>query len=230
MSLRLNRYAVPWNAIGTSSVPIALPTAIWTDDARATIPAKLTSLLSNPDTIDFTKEMLRKALAKRGVSEANVGGSLDQPVYHYNNINVKYFAIHDTSTPFTDSPGFDPDYINISKWSGNRLSGLAVNKTHVYITRNGFTKTDQSYKEAVDATRFETPTLHTGLFLHHELIQPRIKISGIDAKSPDPGFTPIQYELLALCYLASSFRRGKWLIPAFHCVIIILLRLEILTQ
>jgi hypothetical protein len=190
------------------------------DDTRATIPAKLKNILSNPDTIGFTKEMLRKALTKRNILEANIGGSLDQPVSRdSNNDAAKYFAIHDTSTSLSNTQEFDPDFINTNKWSGNNLNTLPVNVTHVYITRNGLTKTDNPYQDAVDGTRFEKPNLHIGLFLHHELVQPRHTISGIDAKSPDPGFTPIQYELLALCYLAASLRRGKWLIPAFHCVI-----------
>jgi Putative peptidoglycan binding domain len=190
------------------------------DDAHAIIPAKLTSILSNLDTLGFTKEMLRKTLAKHGVSEANIGGSLDRPVSRDGNNNpAKYFAIHDTSTPFTNTQGFDPDFINTNKWPGNNLNTLPANVTHVYITRNGLTKTDNPYEEAVDATKFERPNFYIGLFLHHELVQPRIEISGVDAKSPDPGFTPIQYDLLAFCYLAASLRRGKWLIPAFHCVI-----------
>jgi hypothetical protein len=61
--------------------------------------------------------------------------------------------------------------------------------------------------------------IHKGRFLHHELVQPRKFKNGVDCLSPDPGFTPIQYELLALCYLATSVRRGRWLIPALHCVI-----------
>jgi Putative peptidoglycan binding domain len=189
------------------------------DDTPAKIPPKLTAILSNPDMIGFTKEMLRKVLAKRGVLEANIGGSLDKPVSQNNNNNpAKYFAIHDTSTPLSNAQEFDPDFINTNKWSGNNLNTLP-NATHVYIARNGLTKTDNPYQEAVDATKFEKSNLHIGLFLHHELVQPRHKINGIDVESPDPGFTPIQYELLALCYLAASLRRGKWLIPAFHCVI-----------
>jgi hypothetical protein len=190
------------------------------DDTPAKIPPKLTAILSNPDTIGFTKEMLRKALAKRNILEANIGGSLDKPVSRDNNNDTaKYFAIHDTSTPF-DPQEFDPDFINTSKWSGNKLSTLTVTLTHVYITRNGLTKTQNPYQVTVKGTKFEdTKPNIKGLFLHHELIQPRITIDGIDAKSPDPGFTPIQYELLALCYLSASLRRGKWLIPAFHCVL-----------
>jgi len=37
--------------------------------------------------------------------------------------------------------------------------------------------------------------------------------------SPDPGFTPAQYERLALQYIIASVRRGSWMIPAFHCVL-----------
>ena len=59
-----------------------------------------------------------------------------------------------------------------------------------------------------------------GLFLHHELIQPRIKGGfGFHAVGPTPGFTQATMDRLALCYIAAAVRRGSFLIPAFHCVL-----------
>ena len=53
-----------------------------------------------------------------------------------------------------------------------------------------------------------------GLFLHTELIQPRRAGGGGDARTPDPAFSPAQYERLALLYTSpacapidGSFRR-----------------------
>jgi hypothetical protein len=180
------------------------------DDAPAAIPKTLTSILTNRSNLGFTKELLRRALNKRGIAEANIGGSLDRSISRANNndeaeLFANYFVIHDTSTMLDDDEEFDPDFINTSKWSGNHLETLA-SVTHVFITRNGRTKTSNDY-----GTPFS--------FLHHELVQPRKGKTIQDDDSPIPGFTPIQYELLAICYLAASLRRGSWLIPAFHCVI-----------
>ena len=62
-----------------------------------------------------------------------------------------------------------------------------------------------------------------GLFLHNELIQPRKHLSGYrrrnDFKAPEPGFSPAQYEALALLYVVASVRAGFWMIPAYHAVI-----------
>jgi Putative peptidoglycan binding domain len=194
------------------------------DDAIATIPAKLTNILSNPDTIGFTKEMLRKALAKRGVLEANIGGSLDKPVSRANNNDptkslANYFVIHDTSGELSNAENFDSDFINTNKWTGNHLTRLPRETTHVYITRDGLTKTDRDYQTPWRATQFENPDIHKGRFLHHEMTQPRKFSNGYHSLAPDQGFTTLQYELLALCYCAASLRRGRWLIPAFHCVL-----------
>jgi hypothetical protein len=197
------------------------------DDAPAKMPKTLKGILSNLNTLGFTKAMLRTALDKRGILEQNIGGSLDRAISRANNNDetepsANYFVIHDTSTLLSNTQMFDPDFINSSNWSGNHLENQLRGKTHVYITRNGRTKTDNDYQTPFRATKFELSVdsaIHKGRFLHHELVQPRKLKNGIDSLSPDPGFTPIQYELLALCYLAASLRRGSWLIPAFHCVL-----------
>ncbi len=196
------------------------------DDTLAVIPDTLKRLLSNLNTLGFTKERLRIALNSRGILEENIGGSLDNAVSRANNNDeaasfANYFVIHDTSTLLSDNERFEPTFINSSNWSGNHLETLG-GVTHVFITRNGRTKTDNDYKTPFRATKFETSAgsvIHKGRFLHHEMVQPRKTKNGIDVLSPDPGFTPIQYELLAFCYLAASLRRNRWLIPAFHCVL-----------
>jgi hypothetical protein len=59
-----------------------------------------------------------------------------------------------------------------------------------------------------------------GLFPHVELIQRRRAASGHgrhnDAQSPNPAFTPAQYDRLALLYVIASVRSQHWLIPAYH--------------
>jgi peptidoglycan hydrolase-like protein with peptidoglycan-binding domain len=196
------------------------------DDTLAKIPQALKGILSNLNMLGFTKERLRRSLNSRGILEANIGGSLDEAVSRANNNDeaasfANYFVIHDTSTLLSDNEIFDPTFINSSNWSGNHLETLG-GVTHVFITRNGRTKTDNNYQTPFRATKFESSAgsvIHKGRFLHHEMVQPRKTKNGIDCLSPDPGFTLIQYELLAFCYLAASLRRGCWLIPAFHCVL-----------
>jgi hypothetical protein len=201
------------------------------DDGRATIPATLAGILSDINKLGFTKTKLRAVLAKRGIAEANIGGSLDRVVSRANNndeskSSATYFAIHDTSNLLDDDESFDAAFINSSQWAGNHLENL-TSEAHVFITRNGRTKTTNDYQTPSRATRFEmehvgsdNPTIHKGRFLHHELVQPRRPKSGVpDADSPKPGFTASQYELLAICYLAASLRRGSWLIPVLHCVL-----------
>jgi hypothetical protein len=201
------------------------------EDTPRTLPPTLTSLLSNVQKLGFTKEQLRKLLAREGVLEANIGGSLDKPVARANNNDedasfANYFVIHDTSTPLHDGETFDPDFIDTSKWSGNWLENNSGD-THVFITRNGRSKTQNDYQTPYRATRFESKNIgsagsviHKGRFLHHELIQPRLPAGGVaDGSAPKPGFTPEQYKLLALCYFSASLRRGQWLIPVFHAVL-----------
>lgn len=201
------------------------------DDSPANIPATLAGLLARPDSLGFSKSALRAALAQRGVLESRIGGSLDDVVSRANDNDegaapANYFVIHDTSTKLPASQTFDPAVINTAQWSGNNLENQPAGVTHVYISRDGKTKTDGNYHTARRATQFElrhpgftNAVIHKGRFLHHELVQPRKGPGNSDADSPDPGFTPVQYEMLALCYLAASLRRGRWLIPAFHCVL-----------
>jgi peptidoglycan hydrolase-like protein with peptidoglycan-binding domain len=80
--------------------------------------------------------------------------------------------------------------------------------------------TDREYSTPWRATQFELrSTIFRGYFLHHEMIQPRLGPGSSDIESPDPGFTQVQYERLALQYLIASVRRGSWMIPGFHCVL-----------
>jgi peptidoglycan hydrolase-like protein with peptidoglycan-binding domain len=139
---------------------------------------------------------------------------------------ANYFVIHDTSTSLPAGKTFDPAFIDTGAWDGNRLSNQPAGKTHVYITRDGKTRTDADYHTPRRATQFELrhqgftdPLVHRGSFLHHELVQPRRGPKPAEPDAPTPGFTPAQYELLAVCYLAASVRRGRWLLPAFHCVL-----------
>jgi hypothetical protein len=197
------------------------------DDTSATLPSILQQLLAAPQALNLTVAQLRAYLGLQGIPENMVGGSLDDPVSHADSNNAaarlaQYFVIHDTSSKLSAGQTFDPNFINSARWSGNRLSGLGRGLTHIYVTRLGETLTDRDYHTPWRATRFENTlpnALLRGLFLHHELIQPRMGPGESDIDSPDPGFTQVQYERLALQYLIASVRRGSWMIPGFHCVI-----------
>ena len=119
--------------------------------------------------------------------------------------------IHDTSSKLKASETFDPAFINTAAWSGNRLSTLTRGKTHIYINRLGQTLTDNDYRTPFRATRFEATAANArfrGLFLHHELVQPRKGPGNTDPDSPDPGFTPAQYS--GTCAAVCDRRRAAW--------------------
>jgi hypothetical protein len=197
------------------------------DDTPATLPPILTTLLSDPLNLGVTKSQLRSHLQKQGIAESTVGGSVTDRVCHADSDNpsaplARYFMIHDTSSKLKASESFDPAFINTAAWSGNRLSTLKRATTHIYINRLGQTLTDNDYRTPFRATRFEATAANArfrGLFLHHELVQPRKGPGNTDPDSPDPGFTPAQYSALALQYVIASVRRGNWMVPAFHCVL-----------
>jgi hypothetical protein len=195
------------------------------NEAQADLPPILSGLLADPAALGVTRAQLRSFLRKQGIDESTVGGSVMDRICHANSDDpnaplARYFAIHDTSFKLDPGEDFDPAFINTAAWSGNRLSGLPDGKTHIYITRLGETLTDRTYGTPWRATRFEKPsTRFRGLFLHHELVQPRMGPGGQDFLSPDPGFTPAQYARLALQYVIAGVRRGAWMVPVFHCVL-----------
>lgn len=199
------------------------------------LPAPLDKLIGAPLNVD--KVALRRYLAARNVNEADIGGSLDDPVAPANTTDpnaplARYFVIHDTSTPnYLDKP-FPPD-INEATWSLNDLRKRWVGRkvTHVYINRLGESVTAVDFKTELPdpnhGTKFARDHLKNkgkGLYLHIELIQPRRrnplgKPDNNDNIAPVPGFTDAQLERLALVYIAASVRRGAWLIPSFHAAI-----------
>lgn len=198
------------------------------------LPAPLDQLIGEP--LDIDKAALQRYLAKHNINEADIGGSLNDPVSpaHTANPNAplaRYFVIHDVSTPnYLDKP-FPPD-INEATWSLNDLRKRWIGRkvTHVYINRLGESVTAVDFKTELPdpnhGTKFARDHLRNkgkGLYLHVELIQPRRRnpqgSPDNDNIAPVPGFTDAQLARLALVYIAASVRRGAWLIPAFHAAI-----------
>jgi hypothetical protein len=182
------------------------------------LPAPLDTLVGQSTETSFTLNQVKRFLAAKGISEADVGGSLSVKL-----TAAKYFVIHDTSD-FQEGLSAFPPNINDAGAQLNKLSRRVNQKVcHVYINRVG---------QSATAVVFESPTPPNGTkfgrcnpaqrtaFLHIENIQPRIRDRSVsfsnDAIAPEPGFTDSQLERLALVYLVASARSGKWLIPAYH--------------
>jgi hypothetical protein len=142
---------------------------------------------------------------------------------------ARYFVIHDTSGPNFGHRSF-PDDID----GGGKVNDLrnfechdGWGKAHVVISRTGELLSAHDYSIPWRETKFEQAAEFggalKGLFLHNEMIQPRRSAPGggrrNDARSPDPAFTPAQYDRLALLYVIASVRAERWLIPAFHAAI-----------
>jgi hypothetical protein len=97
----------------------------------------------------------------------------------------------------------------------------------VFINRAGAIMLAHDFEMPWRATKFEMATNFgsalKGLFLHIELIQPRRRDPKFgrrnDYIAPQPGFTPAQYDALAVVYTVASVRAGFWMIPAFHAVL-----------
>jgi Fungal chitosanase of glycosyl hydrolase group 75 len=189
------------------------------DDPPAQLPETLLNRVGKP--VDFTRSQLEAYLTLQGIAARDIGGALNAGVStNSRGTKALYFAIHDTSDSLSGS-AFPPN-INEASWRNNDLARRDISPAHVFINRLGQSATGHNYSVGHRATKRERGFNNAlkGLFLHHELIQPRIKGGhSFHAVAPQPGFTAATLDRLALCYLAASLRRGMWMIPAFHCVL-----------
>jgi hypothetical protein len=200
-------------------------------DPLALLPPLLEGLIGEPMTIP--RRTLETKLHAAGLHDMHVGGGLGAPLCRANDNAAEaptaaYFVVHDTSTPNYETKDF-PGTINTADWPGNDLSRWmkgAESRAHVFVNRLGESLTAVDFSRPWRATKFELTfgsLLPKGLFLHVELVQPRRSApngpAGNDALAPDPAFTQAQYAALALAYYCASFRKGAWLIPAFHGVL-----------
>jgi len=184
-------------------------------------PAALPQILLNlvGKSVDITRDQLQSYLSHMGIAANDVGGALDASVSKTpHGAKTRYFVIHDTSD---ELPGHSfPADINQATWRSNNLAVRSKNSAHIFINRLGQSATGHNYSVSWRATKRERSAALKGLFLHHELTQPRIKGSyRYNAVAPTPGFTAATMERLALCYVAASLRSGTWMIPAFHCAL-----------
>ena len=198
--------------------------AIWgkITEVQAKLDTNFLKILSKK--INITKTQVKKYIITNSIIEEEVGGNIDSTTSSINvngkKVNAKYFVIHDVSTPAFKNTF--PANINDSTWSFNNSKIWAKKVTHTYVTRTGKCNTVTNFSEGLRATKFELKVLGTiskGLFIHIELVQPRVFPPGNEDNAPvapTPGFTNIQYQKLALLYICASIRKGEWLVPAFH--------------
>ncbi len=179
------------------------------------------------------RESLRLLLRERGLEDM-FGPSLESPVSHAHDNDpiargATYFVIHDTSSPNFGGKAWPEDIdgdANINNLQRYACSNN-IERAHTFINRSGEILYPHDFGKPWRATKFETATnfVHAlrGLFLHNELIQPRKHQPGYkrrnDFQAPVPGFSPAQYDALALVYVVASVRAGFWLIPGYHAVI-----------
>lgn len=179
------------------------------------------------------REAVRALLRERGL-DADFGPALSRRVARAQDDDplsrpATYFVIHDTSSPnfrrgsWPQNIDHDLKINNLARYSCDNK----IERAHVFINRMGAILHTHGFEIPWRATKFEMAvqfgTMLKGLFLHAELVQPRRpeprRGRRNDFQAPVPGFTPAQYDALALVYVIASVRAGFWLIPAFHAVI-----------
>jgi hypothetical protein len=196
------------------------------------LPAALSSRIGQTTGLP-SRATLSNYLAEQNL-EGDFGDYLWLPVSraHDNDLDAplaRYFVIHDTSGPNYGHHAFPDDIDESPKINDLRNFDCpdGWGKAHVFISRTGELLVGHDYSIPWRETKFEQAAEFggalQGLFLHNELIQPRRSASGHgrsnDARSPDPAFTAIQYDRLALLYVIASVRAERWLVPAFHAAI-----------
>jgi len=201
---------------------------------RSTIRRFLRGQVGRPTAV--TPGQLAAYIAALGADPAReLGGDPFVPV------TADYFIIHDTSTPNCSEPGWsatlcpEPGKLPVARDSAAWAAELGYlghpkpapdRLAHAWTNRVGGSITEVTFDLPLRSTKFEScldTDAKAGLFLAVENTQPRAE--DLEAKRPNdlvaprPGFTAVQYDRLALLYVAASVRRGHWLIPAFHAVL-----------
>lgn len=181
------------------------------------IPAWLQSNAGKP--VSITPERLGAFLQQRGIAQDAITASVaagDRPT-------VRYFVIHDTSSPEIRAAAF-PSNLNDESYSGNSLNGWAsmAGRVNLITSRTGGSRliVDWGSARTRPATKIEQGNMASGwrrAFVHVENVQPRLKPANSWAwVAPQPGLAPAQEERLALAYVVASVRAGRWLVPAYH--------------
>lgn len=207
------------NAIDQS---ICLLRAIKTKGAGAT-PQPLPDWIKTNvwQSIDLTEEQLSRFLAANKINPTTIGG----PIRKRSAPHLRYFVIHDTSSPeIAEEQGF-PANIDDPGYSGNKLANWNGNirqQVNLIVGRDGQSRSYRRWGEPrplsatkIEMQKYSAPSRQ--YFVHVENVQPRLKPKMSFAWiAPTPGFSPKQEERLALAYIAASVQAGRWLVPAYH--------------
>jgi hypothetical protein len=195
----------------------------------ASLPPTLDAKVGQP--VDVSREELRQQLDRLNLAEAAVGGSLDQPISRGRDGAAqaplaRYFVIHDTSAPWLRDLPFPSDIDTASEVNDLHHYAGANAVAHMFVNRHGEMLVGHDFSVPWRATKLETQSVGVpakGMFIHVESVQPRRRDSNggpnNDAVAPEPGFSAVQYERLALLYVVASRRAGTWMVPAFHAAI-----------
>jgi len=193
------------------------------------LPPTLETKVGQPP--DVSRDEVRQELAALNLTEAAVGGSLDQPISRgldgaSRAPVARYFVIHDTSAPWLGNQSFPGDIDTSSQVNDLRQYAGADAVAHMFINRRGEMLVGHELSVPWRATKLETQVVGEpakGMFIHIESVQPRRRDPRggprNDAVAPEPGFTAEQYDRLALLYLVASRRSEIWMVPAFHAAI-----------
>ncbi len=189
------------------------------------LPAVLTERIGTARDLPFKR--LARYLVGQGLP-ATVIAPLAEPVSHARDNDpaaptLRYFVIHDTSTPFLAEQPFPKDFDHRADFNDvSRYMGPDA-VAHYFIDRLGLVQVGHDLAVPWRATKFESRVIGLdakGLFMHVENVEPRRSAPdlepGNDQIAPVPGLTPVQYDRLALLYIIASQRAGVWLVPAFH--------------
>lgn len=211
-----------------------------------TLPAPFEHAIGTPFRLDSSA--FRAYLQSKQIGPNSLGGDIDAPLSRSAvGPSAKYFVIHDVSWNLCEdkdslkrSSQPDADWNLISRWEN-------AGEAHLYTTRDGklIAPQGRTFATPWTATKLEKvdKSRTRGRFLHIENVQLRTVAAEIDEptrigedkrKDKDkedtrpcindriaekPGFTQVQYERLALVYIAASHRAGQWLVPAYHLAV-----------
>jgi hypothetical protein len=166
-----------------------------------------------------------------GAGQGDLVGTLGRPVSRAESgaaaaPSARYFVIHDISQKLSEPPFPSNDDPKINRLGYKYEDGTWV--AHIFVNRLGQTRVGYDFEKPWRATRLESDKYGAGsrtrgLFLHIDLNQPRLRDPAVaadnDRVAPVPGFTPAQYDRLALLYIVASTRAGRWIVPAYHAVV-----------
>ena len=141
-------------------------------------------------------------------------------------VQLLYFVIHDTSTPFLANAPFPHQLDNDAEVNSFAAYLAEQPVAHIFLNRQGQIWAAHDFSVPWRATKLESRVIGAparGRFVHIETVQPRRLLPGATSRGqtegPKPGFSQAQYRMLAALYVYASARADRWLIPAFHSTV-----------